>query len=287
MDWPRVALRLAAPAKLNLSLRVVGRRPDGFHELDGVMVLLELADELLLSPGDDGLIVEASKGDLPRYPTSNLAWRGLAAGLGAGPGDVSLSLTKCIPVGAGLGGGSSDAAAGWRLGRRSAGASADPTAEELSDLAAIGADVPFFAAQTPVARVSGVGDRVEPIQLPRGTGTEVVLALARFPLSTAAVFAELQESDWGRGGPEGNDLLAPARRIRPEIDDIVRLMVSAGAEPHMSGSGPTLYGLVDDPGRADAVAGLLKRGGVSTLRTRLRKEPASIETAAASMKVQQ
>ena len=155
MDEAFTALRLAAPAKLNLSLRVVGRRPDGFHDLDGVMVLLELADELRLAPGDEGLLVEPSGSGVP-------------------------------------------------------------------------------------------------------------------------------------GEPAGNDLLAPARRLRPEIDDLVRLMlVAAGTEPHMSGSGPTLFALLDDAERADAVASRLRRDGVSTLRTRLRKEPASIETVAVSMKVHQ
>src|SRR5207237_1205013 len=138
-----------------------------------------------------------------------------------------------------------------------------------------------------IARVTGIGGRVEPTALPPGTDTEVVLAVAPFPLSTAAVFAELREVDWGRGDATGNDLLAPARRIRPEIDDVVRLMVAAGAEPRKSGSGPTFYALFDDADRADALAGRLGRGGVSTLRTRLRKEPASIEAVAVSMKVQE
>src|SRR5205823_12411560 len=189
------ALRLAAPAKLNLSLRVVGRRPDGFHQLESVMVLLELADELLLTAGegDSGLHVGPAGSALPPDPASNLAWRGLVAGLADSPRDLSLSLAKRVPVAAGLGGGSSDAAAGWRLGRRHAGARERATGAELIGLAAIGADVPFFAAQVPVARVSGIGERVEPIARPIGTGSEVVLALAPFPLPTPAVFAELQE----------------------------------------------------------------------------------------------
>jgi len=287
MDEAFAALRLAAPAKLNLSLWVVGRRSDGFHELDSVMVLLELADELLLASNDEGLLVEPSSFEVPRDPASNLAWRGFAAGLAATPRGVSLLLTKRIPVAAGLGGGSSDAGAGWRLGRVRGGAPERPTAAELAELAGIGADVPFFSAQLAVARVTGIGQGVEPIELPSGTGTEVVLVLPPFPLSTAAVFAELRETDWGGGGREGNDLLAPARRIRPEVDDFVRLMVAAGAEPHMSGSGPTMFALLDDTERADAIASRLNRGGVSTLRTRLRKEPASIETVAVNMKVQQ
>jgi 4-diphosphocytidyl-2-C-methyl-D-erythritol kinase len=277
MEEVSTRLRLDAPAKLNLSLLVVGRRQDGFHELEGVTVLLELADELLLAPGDGDLRVEPARSDAPLDKASNLAWRGLVAGLGETPRDRSLQLTKRVPVAAGLGGGSSDAAAGWRLGRRHVGASERPEDAELTELAGIGADVPFFAAQVGAARVSGIGERVEPVELPTESGTEIVLALASFPLPTAAVFAELREADWGRAGPSGNDLLAPARRLRPELDEAIRLTVAAGVEPRLTGSGPTLFAMLDDPERADAVASRLRRGGVSVLRTRLRAEPASIE----------
>ena len=277
MDDAPTRLQLAAPAKLNLSLHVVGKRRDGFHELEGVMVLLELADELLLTPGDGGLRVEPAGSGAPRDLASNLAWRGMVAGLGDPPRGLSLALTKRVPVAAGLGGGSSDAAAGWRLGRRHVGAPERAMDADLIELARIGADVPFFAAQVAVARVSGIGERVAPAELPPATGSEIVLALAPFPLPTTAVFAELREADWGRAGSSGNDLLAPARRLRPELDELIRLAVAAGVEPRLTGSGPTLFAGLDDPERADAVAGRLQRGGVSVLRTRLRAEPASIE----------
>ena len=278
--------RLAAPAKLNLSLRVVGRRPDGFHELEGVMVLLELADELQLTTGDGALRVEPAGSGAPRDLASNLAWRGMVAGLGDPPRGLSLALTKRVPVAAGLGGGSSDAAAGWRLGRRHVGAPEHAMDADLLELAGIGADVPFFAAQVAVARVSGIGERVEPADLPSATGSEIVLVLAPFPLPTTAVFAELREADWGRAGPSGNDLLAPARRLRRELDELIRLTVAAGVEPRMTGSGPTLFAALDDPERADAVARRLQRVGVSVLRTRLRAEPASIEGVPTSTKEQ-
>jgi len=175
------ALRLAAPAKLNLSLRVVGRRADGFHELESVMVLLALADELVLAPGE-GLRVDPPGSDLPSQPEKNLAWRGLVLGMGGATHGVSLSLTKRIPVAAGLGGGSSDAAAAWRLGRRRSGAADLLTPTEREQLAEIGADVPFFAAQAAAARVTGIGERVSPVDQPAGTASEVVLAIAPFPL---------------------------------------------------------------------------------------------------------
>ena len=97
-------LTLEAPAKLNLSLRVVGRRPDGYHLLETEIALLELADRLLLLPGATGLRVEAPPEDGIPLDRTNLAWRGLVAGLGGEPELVCLALEKRIPAGAGLGG---------------------------------------------------------------------------------------------------------------------------------------------------------------------------------------
>lgn len=272
-------LGLAAPAKLNLSLRVVGQRADGYHELESEMVLLELADELTLGPGD-ALLVDPPREDLPSEPALNVAWRGLLLGTGGAPNGLGLSLVKRIPVAAGLGGGSSDAAAAWRLARRRTGGAELPDARDLAGLVAIGADVPFFAVQAAAARVSGIGERVEKLDKPAAEGRDVVLALAPFPLSTSAVFAELRQADWGSGGPEGNDLVDPARRVRSELNELMRVMSEAGIRPRMSGSGPTLFAILDDAERADAVAARLERAGVSALRTRLRHEPASIEAVA-------
>jgi 4-diphosphocytidyl-2-C-methyl-D-erythritol kinase len=286
-------LRLEAPAKLNLSLAVTGRRADGRHELVGVMVLLELADELRLLPGAAGLRLEAVEPSLAVPAASdNLAWRGLMAGHAASAPEASLILTKRVPVAAGLGGGSSDAAAAWRLARRMGGSQERATHAELAELADIGADVPFFAAQVAAARVRGIGERIEQVALPAESPREVVLAHPSFGLSTAAVFGELRVADWSgaaagdehRSNASGdavsqgrNDLLAPARRLRPEITDLERLMVAAGAQPRITGSGPTLFALVDDPEHADAIAARLERGGVRTTRTRLREQAASIE----------
>jgi 4-diphosphocytidyl-2-C-methyl-D-erythritol kinase len=271
------AARLAAPAKVNLGLSVVGRRPDGYHELITDMALLELADELLLLPGCAGLRVSgAAAAGVPVSPPQNLAWRGLLAAVGEAPAAACLELDKRIPAAAGLGGGSSDAAAGWRLGRLLSGRDDPPAASEVAALLAVGADVPFFAAQVAAARVSGVGEEVAPLAVP-ATG-EVVLAEAPRSLSTAAVFAELRPDEWSREpDPERNDLLAPARRLRPEIDELFRLVAAAGGAPRLSGSGPTVFSLTDDPDRAVAMVRRLLRAGVRATRTRLRREPASIE----------
>jgi len=270
-------MRLEAPAKLNLTLRVIGRRPDGFHLLDSEMVLLELADRLLLMPGSAGLRLEALPDDEVPIDRQNLAWRGLVAGIGGEPELTCLTLEKRIPAAAGLGGGSSDAAAAWRLGRRSAGADERPGPEEMAALAAIGADVPFFAAQLAAARIGGIGERVDPLPSPRET--EVVLVHPPFRLETGAVFAELRPSEWnGAAGQGVNDLLAPARRLSPALDDIFALVIAAGGAPFLTGSGPTVFAWTDDPERAAAIAARLQRAGVRITETRIRREPASIET---------
>ena len=264
-------LRLEAPAKINLSLRVVGRREDGLHLLDSHLVLLELADELLMLPGCSGLRIggEGAAG-LPLDGT-NLAWRGLLAGLGGEPETACLALEKRIPAAAGLGGGSSDAAAGWRLGRAWRGMSDRPTADELADLASIGADVPFLAAGVARGRVAGVGERVEEAA---PLDADVVLAHPPFGLSTAAVFAELRRDEWGT---LENDLLAPARRLRPEIDDVFEFVTAAGGRPQLSGSGPTIFSLADDPGQAAAIAAGVEQAGIRATITRTRTRAAAIQ----------
>jgi len=265
-------LRLEAPAKLNLGLRVVGRRPDGHHELDSVFVLLDLADRLLLLPGCSGLRVEGhGAADLP-LGAGNLAWRGLVAGLDTEPELACLTLEKQIPSAAGLGGGSSDAAAAWRLGRAWRGLPDRADADELAQLAAIGADVPFFAAGVVAARVTGIGERIEPLDLPART---VVLVHPPFGLSTAAIFAELRPDEWGA---LDNDLLAPARRLRPEVDTVFERMARAGGAPRLSGSGPTVYSLFDDPERGTALVATLRGDGLHVTLTRTRIAPTSIET---------
>ena len=267
-----VPLRLEAPAKLNLGLRVTGRREDGHHLLDSVFVLLDLADRLLLLPGCSGLRVEgAGAADLP-LDERNLAWAGLRAGLGGEPDLACLALEKRLPVAAGLGGGSSDAAAAWRLGRawRDLPDLADPS--ELSELARIGADVPFFAAGIAAARGRGIGERLEAVP---ATVRPAVLVVPPFGLSTAAVFAELRREEWGTAD---NDLLGPACRLRPELGELIDTVRRAGGEPRLTGSGSTVFSLTDDPDRAAALAETLSGlRGLSVILTRTRTTPTRIE----------
>lgn len=283
-------LALRAPAKLNLSLSVVGRRPDGLHLLRSTFVLLELADRLVLHAAVEedaaGLELRAAAGEpVPAAAAENLAWRGLEAALGPAP-RARLVLEKAIPAAAGLGGGSSDAAAAWRLGRARAGAAQGAERNELEALARLGADVPFFAATTPRAFVAGIGERIEPRRPEPG---EVLLVLPPFRLSTAAVFAALRPTDWsatpGAGEmsdaePGRNDLLAAAVRLRPELAELQRrVAMVAGREPRLSGSGPTLFLVDPDAERLDAVARRIAEEATELrmLRTRLAQRAASIE----------
>lgn len=280
MPEPGDPVRLAAPAKLNLWLRVVGRRPDGYHELDTLMSLLDLADVLTRRP--DGSELEVSgphAGGVPGDST-NLAWRGWERGWDGRSPRGSLHLDKQVPVAAGLGGGSSDAAAAWRLARHAAEAGDEPAdAATLEALTTIGADVPFFAARAATARVGGVGERIEPVDGP--DRAEVVLVQPPFGLSTASVFGALTQADWSTATdvPElgHNDLWAAAVRLRSELDDVRRVIARAGGDPHLTGSGPTMFVLTEDLERAAWVADRVERSGLAATRTRLRAEPASIE----------
>ena len=264
-------LRLDAPAKLNLNLSVVGRREDGHHLLDSVFELLELADRLLLMPGCSGLRVEGEGAAGLPLDETNLASLGLRAGLGEEPELACLALEKRVPAAAGLGGGSSDAAAAWRLGRAWRGLADVADDADLVELASIGADVPFFAAKAARARVTGIGERVAPLP---SEARDVVLVHPPFGLSTAAIFAELRRDEWGRAE---NDLLGPARRLRPELDALFAAVARAGGQPRLTGSGPTIFSLTDDPEQASALAHRLRAAGLRATQTRTRLAAASIQ----------
>lgn len=287
-------LRLRCPAKVNLSLEVLGRRPDGYHELRSVMVPLSLADDLELRlDGEPGVRLHVEGADLPAGP-DNLVHRAatlfletvrgasLSAGrrVEAGPG-VEVRLTKRIPVGAGLGGGSSDAAAtlvgldrllGSRLGE-----------EELARLALrLGADVPFFVRGR-AALATGVGERLEPLS---GMPTLwMVLVNPGFPVSTADTYRAFDAATGGSGrltpappevtierflkGPAAagpalrNDLETVTLRARPGLAELKRDLTSAGATGAvMSGSGPTVFGIfLDEPAAREAHDRLRGRQG--------------------------
>ena len=258
-----------APAKINLALEVLGRRTDGFHEIASVIQAVGLYDELRIASaetlrftcdqstlaGADNLVVRAA--------------RALQDATGCRRG-AELRLCKGIPVAAGLGGGSSDAATAlvalnrhWRLGLSLA---------ELSRIGAIlGSDIPFFLAG-PTAVVSGRGERVERLPSPRPNW--VVLVRPRQPLSTAAVYGALRPDGYSDGrrarqlaadlrqgrvphwsSALTNGLAATAARLCPAIGAIRRRLHDAGAgHVQVSGSGPTVFALCGSETAARRIA---------------------------------
>ena len=268
-------LKEQAPAKVNLDLRITGRRPDGYHELDSVVAFTAWADRLAFTPARR-LTLEPSGPFAAALAdhTDNLvlrAARRLAEHAGCPP-HVRIKLDKRIPVAAGLGGGSADAAATlrglsrlWQL--RLADADLLPLALEL------GADVPVCLRSGP-ARMRGIGEQIEPLELPV---LDLVLANPNHAVATAQVFAGLGPVV-PAAGPDaavptdrpallgwlrarGNDLEAPARRLAPVIGEVLGAL---SAQPGcglagMSGSGATCFGVFDDPEAGARAAGALRR----------------------------
>lgn len=274
-DAPMRRLEEQAPAKVNLDLRIIGRRPDGYHELDSIVAFTAWADRLTFAP-DHRLTLELGGPFAAALvePTDNLvlrAVRRLADDAGRPP-HVRIALDKRIPVAAGLGGGSADAAAAlrglnafWELGL---------SASELRALALeLGADVPVCLGSRP-ARMRGVGERLEPIALPV---LDLVLANPNVAVSTGRVFAALGACGPAPGSEQsvptgrehllawlrerGNDLEAPARRLAPVIDEVlVAMRAQSGCRlARMSGSGATCFGVFDDRSAAARAAQAMRR----------------------------
>ena len=238
-----------APAKINLALHVTGRRADGYHLLDSLVVFTELGDRVTVAPGTPSLRITGPFADDLPFTGDNLCLRA-ARSVGA---DAAITLYKALPVASGIGGGSADAAAVLRaLGRR-------PAAPE-----ALGADVPVCLASVP-ARMRGLGEIVDP--LPGIPALHLVLVNPRVPVSTPEVFRALHRRD-NPGLPDppegadaallvewlkatGNDLQPPAIRVAPVIADALAALADAGAAlARMSGSGATCFGIFPDAAAA-------------------------------------
>ncbi len=216
-----------APAKLTLSLRVTGVRADGLHELDAEMVSIDLADELVIDPDGQGLeVVLEPRGARLEHGAGNLVTRALAAV----DRRAGVRLVKRIPVGGGLGGGSSDAGAVLRW----AGCA------DLEVAARLGADVPF-CVRGGRARVGGIGERIEVLEdHPRF----FVLLVPPMAVETAAVYRAYDQlaHAGGFGDAGANDLTTPAIRVAPELarwrDALSEL---TGRPPQLAGSGATWF----------------------------------------------
>lgn len=272
-------------AKVNLSLRVVGRRADGYHDLESVVAFADCADRLTLEPGgelrlattgplaaacgetSDNLVLKAAKLLADAVPNLKLG---------------AFALDKVLPVAAGIGGGSADAAAALRLLARLNNLSLDdPRLQEVA--LATGADVPVCLFSR-ACDMTGVGEQLLPLALP---SMPCVMVNPRVPVATKDVFRELglrngellvgatdvlEAPAWPEQGGSiadwvdvletvANDLEAPALRIEPVIGDVLEaLRSSAGVKlARMSGSGATCFAIYDVPAEAQAAAENIRR----------------------------
>jgi len=272
MKPARRFLGVPAPAKINLFLHVVGRRSDGYHEIQSAFVPIDLYDTLDFTARDDGQVVR--EGDLTGPAEADLAVRAarlLQAQAGGRVPGVTLVVRKRIPVGAGLGGGSSDAATTllalnrlWDLGLQRA---------QLAAMGLqLGADVPFFLGSGP-AFVEGIGERCTPLALPP---VQAVLVYPQAAVSTAEIFADTKltrdhkpttiagfsaavraQNSWLAGGPCAeaalggwcNDLEPVVRRRSAPVAAALRLLGTEGPA-RMSGSGSAVFSLCPSAGIA-------------------------------------
>lgn len=267
------ALRLVAHAKVNLTLDVIGRRDDGYHELRSVFARISLADDVRVSRSRRWVAsIRPAVGD--GMDLGERAARALAARLGRDGLAAAIRVRKRIPVAAGLGGGSSDAAHVLRALRTLWRAPVDA----VDDVArATGADVPFFLAGCALAEVGGRGERVRAL---RGGPWHGVLVAPRGRIATADAFARLGRTEWSDGSRTaalvrrleegsvdagrlrslcGNDLERVASSL---CDEIAALRERAApATLYLSGSGPSLFAIADDRRSALALTRRMKRAG--------------------------
>jgi 4-diphosphocytidyl-2-C-methyl-D-erythritol kinase len=273
-------LRELAYAKLNLVLQVGRRRDDGLHPISSVMASIDLADEVTAEPSESGHDTVRCRG----VPGDNLAARALTefrSRAGAELPPLSVVIDKRIPVAAGLGGGSADAAAMLRIANALAGSPLDQ-GELLRLAAGLGSDVPS-QLDPRHAFVQGTGERIEAMALPPLTA---VLIPDAEGLSTAAVYAELDRLEGGRAELDPsplrrlagsapselvaaleNDLQPAALSLRPDLDSRLDALRAAGAlGAAVSGSGPTCFGLFPDRPAAVRAAEQLPGALVAELR---------------------
>ena len=240
-------MRVKAHAKINWTLEVLGRRPDGYHDLKSVVLPVSLHDDIVLDRSDM-ITCETTGMDIPQE--RNLAYRAAVA-LGKATGceqGVRISIEKHIPSGAGLGGGSSDAAA--VLNALNAMWGLDLSCERLCGIAAeIGSDIPALVMGGPVL-MEGRGEIVRRIDgdLLHDLGIEALPSADSIEVfcpgifsSTPAVYREFRESDRGLGP---NDLQPAALRLYPAIADALACLEGRGLKRvTMSGSGSAVYGV--------------------------------------------
>jgi 4-diphosphocytidyl-2-C-methyl-D-erythritol kinase len=264
------AARAAAQAKVNLILRVLGRETSGYHQIETVFQRLDLADEVTVRTDVAGRAIDCAGDVIPAgglgAPEQNLAFRAAEAYRAAAgwPEGFAIEITKRIPVGGGLGGGSADAGAVLRILDALA---PRPMGVRVLELAArLGADVPFMATETPLACAWGRGERMLGLTaLPR---RKVQLLVPPFGVPTADAYRWLSESR-GAYEPSGSLLPAAALLSWPEVDEVAenqfeavvearypeiagyrKALERAGARIAMlAGSGSTVFGVFEEGAR--------------------------------------
>ncbi len=272
-------LTLSAPAKINLTLGITGLREDGYHLLESIMQTVSLADTISFEKIPSGILLSCNKSHIPT-DERNLCCKAakkylVAAGISGG---IKMDLVKCIPDGAGMGGGSSDAAQVLKAMQV-----LYPAEVDLFQIAAsLGADVPFFLKGGTVL-CSGIGEVLEPVSLPQkeslfcvvtkpdeGLSTPVVYKL--YDQSSAAFSKPLSRETRTRlesGDPKAlfaalyNDLELPAISQLPEIATRKELLLSLGADAAMmTGSGSAVFGLFREEEKARACEKAIREKGL-------------------------
>jgi 4-diphosphocytidyl-2-C-methyl-D-erythritol kinase len=261
-----------APAKINIFLRVLRKRADGYHDIVSLMQKITLYDELIFSPIPTGIVLNCPGSDLPTSE-DNLVFRAAQSIFAYAnyPSGVEIKLTKKIPLAAGLGGGSSDAAT--TLIALNKICSLNLKKNELMKLGAkIGADVPFFVFGNN-ALASGIGDKLKALQdLPK---INLVLIKPQFELSTKMVYENLNlRLTRGKNNYSiprflkmsdiirelHNDLESVSLEMHPELADFKKMLLRHGAlGALMSGSGPTVFGIFRDGKEAKKILEVIKK----------------------------
>lgn len=270
-------MRLRAPAKINLRLRILARETTGYHQLETIFCAIDLADALELRPADRGidLVVEGAELGPPEGNLVHRAARAFFDVAGIEPA-VAIRLEKRIPAGAGLGGGSSDAAAALVGLNRLFGDPLD--SDTIRRLGAdLGSDVPFFLCGSPLALAWGRGERL--YALPGLPQAPALVVVPPFGISTAEAYAALADrraaahstpqpvvlspdsvGGWtGIAEISGNDFEAPTFERYPGLREARNALLDAGAiVAHLSGSGSALFGVFPDVEARDAAVALLR-----------------------------
>ena len=283
---------ILAPAKVNLNLKIVGRRGDGYHLLDSLIVFTAFGDRILVQPSaQDSISIDGQFGDMLKEPSSeNICAKALTAFRAAGGriGPLAIHIQKNIPVGAGLGGGSSDAAALLRWLQDN---TDNPIPDaSLSEIAlSLGADVAACLAGCALL-MTGIGETITPAST--ALHGHILLASPRVFMPTKTIFSALAQNGFGvqnntdkaPQSPDGtvadlvargNDLQPVAIEQAPVIGDLIQqISAQAGCvAAQMTGSGSACFGIFETAEQSDGAAALLAGQGFWTVSTRFQARP--------------